>query len=79
MAIALVIVATVALATLELWVFWTLGERDDRRPRPPRPAPDPRPDRRSVPRTRMTTHTEPALGADSCPPADRRVKVAADA
>jgi hypothetical protein len=78
MAIALVIVATVALAALELWVFWTLGERDDRRHRPPRPAPESRPDRRSVPRTRVTTQTEAALGADSCPPADRRVKVAAE-
>jgi hypothetical protein len=78
MTIALVIVATVALAALELWVFWTLGERDGRRHRPPRPAPEPRPDRRSVLRRRMTTQTEPARGDDSFPPADRRVKVVAD-
>ncbi len=29
--IALVLAATIALAALELWLFWRLGERDDRR------------------------------------------------
>ena len=29
--IALILAATVVLAALELWVFWSLGEREDRR------------------------------------------------
>jgi Flp pilus assembly protein TadB len=29
--IALILAATIALAALELWLFWRLGERDDRR------------------------------------------------
>lgn len=78
MTIALVVVVTVALAALELWAFWALGERDDRRRQPPRPAPEARPHRRSDPRTRMTTRTEPAVGADPCPQADRKVRLVAD-
>lgn len=35
--VALIIATTFALAGLELWAFWMLGERDDRRHRPPRP------------------------------------------
>jgi hypothetical protein len=31
--IALILAAMIALAALELYVFWTLGERDDRRHR----------------------------------------------
>ena len=31
MLIALIIVAMVALAILELWLFWTLGDHQDRR------------------------------------------------
>lgn len=29
--IVLILASMVALAVLELWLFWTLGERDDRR------------------------------------------------
>lgn len=29
--IALIVMATVMLAGLELWLFWRIGERDDRR------------------------------------------------
>ena len=32
--IALILVAMIALAALELYLFWKLGERDDRRRRP---------------------------------------------
>lgn len=31
--ITLIIIATVALAAFELWLFWTLGEREDARRR----------------------------------------------
>lgn len=31
--VALIIVGTIVLAGLELWLFWSLGERDDRRRR----------------------------------------------
>ncbi|MGN6871651.1 MAG: hypothetical protein ACTHMY_24915 [Solirubrobacteraceae bacterium] len=29
--IAAIVVATIALSALEVWLFWRLGERDDRR------------------------------------------------
>ena len=31
--IALTIMGVVVLTSLELWLFWSIGERDDRRPR----------------------------------------------
>lgn len=34
MLIALILIAMFALAMLELWLFWTLGEHKDRGPRP---------------------------------------------
>jgi len=37
--ISLIVVAMIALAVLELRAFWTLGERADRRRRPPRQSP----------------------------------------
>jgi hypothetical protein len=69
--IGVVVVATFALAAVEVGVFWVLGERDDRRRRPPRPAPELWPDRRSPPGERTTIHAEPALGAGSCTSTER--------
>ena len=34
--IALILAAMIALSALELYLFWKLGERDDRRRRSPR-------------------------------------------
>ncbi len=35
--IGFILVGALALAVLELWVIWALGERDDRRRHGPRP------------------------------------------
>jgi hypothetical protein len=38
--IGFILVGALALAVLELWVIWALGERDDRRRHGPHPQPD---------------------------------------
>lgn len=37
LAIALIVLGVISVAALELWLFWQLGEREDRRPARRRP------------------------------------------
>lgn len=48
--IALITVGVVVLAGLELWLFWSIGERDDRRRRV-----------RHRTRPRMAAHARPTM------------------